>query len=68
VTGCDDPLDAGLADTPGGLDEALADDEPLVEVLVAAALLAGAAAITATKPVNAAAATPVATHRARAAT
>ena len=66
MTGCDDPLDAGLADTPDWLDEAPPDDELLVEVLVAA-VLAGAAAITATKPLNAAAATPVATHRARAA-
>ena len=77
MTVCDDELDAGLADT---LDDGFVDEvcplevDPLdVEalevalVLVVAAELTCPAAIAATRPVNAAAETPVATHRARAA-
>jgi hypothetical protein len=72
VTVSDAPLDAGRADTPLDWfdDDVLLDDE-LEELLavapVVAAALAWPAAIAATRPVNATADTPVATHRARAA-
>jgi hypothetical protein len=72
VTVVDDELDAGVADTleeDGFVDDVDALDVEALEValVLAAELVTCPAAIAATRPVNAAAETPVATHRARAA-